>query len=307
MTEMPLDGRPQPTQISQNPSPLSTQERRKAQEKRKANLLGDDAAREAKRRHKNGDSLIPYSPFGEQCAFHDIYFMTANTNAVIPLPFFLHKNIRYVDIHFPTMNLKKTYAADGSKGAPILDIAALTKIFGEEGSISYSEFYIAGEQYIHFEGQRDKEQDGTWTQGWRQHFNFFKRAEAGDLYDFWKRTELSLRSDRITQNVAFDFSSYLLSLKMASFVREMELKLQESMTGPSTVRPPSSSRKPSSNKSVFKPFQSKPFPSGNNRVSTSAVCIVCAEPGHSHSVFGYTQSRDSGKLSCEEPHAVGRG
>ncbi len=85
-----------------------------------------------------------------QIAFHQILYDTDDFVS-IPLPFFTNKDLRYLMDHASTLATMKANPNPGeSKGTWILDIPGLSVMFGEELSISYSEYSEAAPNCFRF-------------------------------------------------------------------------------------------------------------------------------------------------------------
>jgi hypothetical protein len=258
-----------------------------SRDKRKTHQASDSGTtRVSKRRRKNGDTMIDPEQLGFVYTFPEIYFDTADANAVIPLPFFLPKNMQYVHDNFATLQLRKTNGPDGSKGVRILDLDSLSKVFGAEGTLNYGEFCIAGDQMVRFESMRDEVLNGSYSHGWFSHFSFFKRPECCDYYELWKEGEIDLRRDRITQNVGFNISRYDQLLAQAKFSTRLGLTAKT---------PQGKSSQPKTTPSSSK----KSFQGSSGKRSAPAICILCAEIGHT--AFDHPNPDKSAKFPDGKP------
>ncbi|KXN87320.1 hypothetical protein AN958_08945 [Leucoagaricus sp. SymC.cos] len=268
---------------------------REPRDKRRVEADDEESFRLSKRRCMDGDTMVDSRQIGATPLFPQVYFDTANAGVVIPLPLFLPKHVAAIAIDFPQLDLKRINGPDGSKGKHILDFSKIP--YAKELSITYSEFCIAADQMIRFESQRDKEEGGTWTESWWKHFSHFKRPEAGDLYDEWKSGELDIRRSRLTQHVSVAESKYDNLLQHAAFAKSLKDDLNKKPQSRGAAN--NGSIQGSQGLAASRINSKKSFQGGSGRRSAPAICILCAEPGHT--VFDHPSPDKPAKFPDGKP------
>ncbi|KAF8164756.1 hypothetical protein B0H34DRAFT_639839, partial [Crassisporium funariophilum] len=117
---------------------------------------------------------------------------------LVPLPFFLNKNLRImIDKAATLLTIKSNPLPGKTKGISIFDIGKLTDHFGKELLLTCSQWTKAAENMFTFQGQHDKAGNkGQHAQWYESHLNFFHNPRKRDrLYNAWKSVELELRQE----------------------------------------------------------------------------------------------------------------
>jgi hypothetical protein len=163
----------------------------------------DPKAPSHNRCHVDGKTLKVKDTGDVPVNFPDIYYVTEDKGAHLPLTLFHPEAIHHVATNLATISLTCINPRPGEpKGRTILDIKRLTDLFGDEldSSFSYDRYMEAVNNYILFQGSRDASTDflsgegnGEWSKTWFNHFGFFSsKKDVGLLYQFWRQHELEL-------------------------------------------------------------------------------------------------------------------
>jgi hypothetical protein len=253
-------------------------------------------ARLAKRRCMTGDDIAPRvvgTP--SLLIFPQIMFDTEDCVS-IPLPFFLHKNLRYIIDNAAMLDTVKSNPLVGTtKGLQILDIAKLSNKLGSELSLTCSQWGEAGWQMYRFQQERDKAgPDGSFAGWYSNHFNFFSsQIDKEETYDAWKSLELELhqefRSQKKDYSAAHHAERYLIS-KSEHLIwtwTQAAIQAMSRSSGQGQFPPRSGgsngrfSRPGNSfTSSQTPPTPSSSFPSSSTKSALSACCILCGRRGH---------------------------
>ncbi|PPQ96573.1 hypothetical protein CVT26_006302 [Gymnopilus dilepis] len=199
----------------------------------------------------------------------------------IPLPFFLNKNLRTLIDDGATLPMVKCNPLAGSsKGMYILDIEKLSNRFGKELSLTCSQWTEAAANMWEFQVSRDVDGPGGSHGKWYEdHFNFFgKLSDRDDMYEAWKDMELEFRRDHKSRALAFLPEDYDLAYNLAKASHKLRKEFGEfnARLAPSNRGGSTSFGRPA------RQVNSQPFPSGSRSTpSSNAVCLLCAERGHS--------------------------
>ncbi|KAF9032776.1 hypothetical protein BJ165DRAFT_767903 [Panaeolus papilionaceus] len=132
------------------------------------------AARKAKRRCMDGDTLVDCQTLKPSCLhFPDIMFET-EVEFPIPLCCFTHEILRRIIDEEASLPLKRGFARLGNdKGPQIIDIEKLLARWNiKDESLDYAQYLQASSQMYYFYGGGTR--DGAWATNWRNHFAFFE-------------------------------------------------------------------------------------------------------------------------------------
>ncbi|KAJ3563610.1 hypothetical protein NP233_g8831 [Leucocoprinus birnbaumii] len=260
--------------------------------KRKAEQAEVEDASASKRRRRDGDTMIPLTWAGFQVDFPNIYKDTVDNDVVLPLSFFMPKNVTYIATHLSEIDTKRVNCKGNTK-VTILDV---TKIlargrYGDKAhfksdmadDFTFAEFRIAGAQVVAFEKLRDDrwckdQEEGSWTTAWRDHFDFWSNhADSLDLYKWWRKKELKMRETMITQNIRYTEAHYFAAMEGARMTEDTVTECRGNQG--STSSDPSGRRNGtrSNADNDRRPFQGG---SGGNRQPAPIVCLKCAGKDH---------------------------
>ncbi|KAJ3566774.1 hypothetical protein NP233_g6787 [Leucocoprinus birnbaumii] len=216
---------------------------RRTNAKRKAAQLADDDLRIPKKFRKDGDCLIPYKQAVFRVEFPHIYATTIHANSILPLCFFIPRNVVYIATHLAYIDTKKAPYKEENNYNIILDIPKILNRkldmdeakFKPDSELTFIEFSQAAKQMILFEKNRDKSWielgvEGSWTKQWRDHFDAFtKNTPAMMLHEFWKHREVEMREMILTQNVRYSPEDYLATIERARMSKDTRSYVMESL------------------------------------------------------------------------------
>ena len=210
----------------------------------------------------------------------------------VPLPFFLTRNLRSLVDEASTLPTVKSNPAPGeTKGTYILNIEKLSLHFGKELTLTCSQWSEAAANLWSFQISRDKlGSEGEHATWFEKDFNFFNMLNKRDeLYDAWKVME-EFRQDHRSRHLKFSATDYDKALGITEESHKLRKEFQEFVNSSQTaaVRPGPSYR---GSAASFSPralprgashpqTYSQPFPSGSGKSSPTAVCLICAQKGH---------------------------
>ncbi|KAJ3555360.1 hypothetical protein NP233_g12230 [Leucocoprinus birnbaumii] len=260
--------------------------------KRKAEQAEVEDVSASKRHRRDRDTMIPLTWAGFQVDFPNIYKDTVDNDVVLPLSFFMPKNVTYIATHLSEIDTKRVNCKGNTK-VTILDV---TKILAcghyrdkahfksdMADDFTFAEFCIAGAQVVAFEKLRDNrwckdQEEGSWTTAWRDHFDFWSNhADSLDLYKWWRKKELKMRETMIMQNIRYTEAHYFAAMEGARMTEDTVTECQGN--------PGSSSSDPSGRRNGAKshgdndrrPFQGS---SSGNRQLAPIVCLKCTGKDH---------------------------
>ena len=226
----------------------------------------------------------------------------------VPLPFFLTRNLRSLVDEASTLPTVKSNPAPGeTKGTYILNIEKLSARFGKELTLTCSQWSEAAANMWSFQISRDKlGSEGEHATWFEKHFNFFNMLNKRDeLYDAWKVMELEFRQDHRSRHLKFSATDYDKALGLTEESHKLRKEFQEFVSSSQTV----AGRSGPPYRGNAAPFpqrnfprgpshsltSSQPFSSGSGKSSPTAVCLICAQRGHT--VFSHLKSTTPPKFA----------
>ncbi|KAK0194801.1 hypothetical protein F5146DRAFT_1132190 [Armillaria mellea] len=111
----------------------------------------------------------------------------------------------------PSLTMKANSKPGKTKGIWILNIPKLSATFGEELSISYSEYSKAAPNCFHFHKSQDSQgPTGPYATWWLNHFGFFSRQhDKVKNYLTWSQLELKEQLNYQSLPTTFDVMYYV--------------------------------------------------------------------------------------------------
>jgi hypothetical protein len=226
----------------------------------------------------------------------------------VPLPFFLTRNLRSLVDEASTLPTVKSNPAPGeTKGTYILNIDKLSARFGKELTLTCSQWSEAAVNMRNFQISRDKlGSEGEHATWFEKHFNFFNMLNKRDeLYDAWKVMELKFRQDHRSRHLKFSATDYDKALGLTEESHKLRKEFHEFVnssqsgigrSGPSYRGSVTSfSQRALPQGPSHLQGSSQPFPSGSGKSSSTAVCLICAQRGHT--VFFHLKSTTPAKFA----------
>jgi hypothetical protein len=162
-------------------------------------------------------------------------------HVVVPLPFFLNKNLHVlIDMASTLPTIKSNPLPRKSKGIYILDIEKLSACFGKKLSIMCSQWGEAVFNMFKFQQSQDKLGDTSEHVAWyNSHFNFFNVQQDQDkLYKAWKGIELELHKNHCSQNLAFNTTDHNATSSRAKSEYKLYLEFQAFFASSSGLKLP---------------------------------------------------------------------
>ena len=260
-------------------------------------------ARVTKRRCMDGSLLMPrVVGVSTTIIFPQTLFDTENC-VLVPLPFFLNKNLCHIIDKAATLpTVKSNPLAGETKGITIIDVEKLSATLGREGSLTCSQWTKATFQMYRFQKERDSEGlDRPFARWYDEHFNFFNTQDDRDeMYDSWKSVELLLFQEFRSQPTHFDSGYYMTKYEQAKSEARILAHIN-SIGKPDRDRFASSVRSGGGNNGKsFRPSNPhNSFPSGSSRPPLPPCCILCAQRGHG--VFEHANLSSPAKFTDGKP------
>jgi hypothetical protein len=224
----------------------------------------------------------------------------------VPLPFFLTRNLQSLVEASTLPTIKSNPAPGETKGTYILNLEKLSVRFGKELTLTCSQWSEAAANMWSFQISRDKlGSEGEHATWFEKHFNFFNMLNKRDeLYDAWKVMELEFRQDHRSRHLKFSATDYDKALGLTEESHKLCKEFQEFVNSSQTAV----GRSGPSSRGSLAPFSqrvllhgpshsqsySQPFPSGSGRSSSTAVCLICAQRGHT--IFFHLKSTTPAKF-----------
>jgi hypothetical protein len=158
-----------------------------------------------------------------------------------------------------------------------------------------------------FQISRDKlGSEGEHATWFEKHFNFFNMLNKRDeLYDAWKVMELEFRQDHRSRHLKFSATDYDKALGLTEESHKLRKEFQDFVNSsqPAIVRsgppyratPGSFSQKALPRGPSHSLTSPQSFPSGSGKPSSTAVCLICAQRGHT--VFFHLKSTTPAKFA----------
>ncbi|KAF8960692.1 hypothetical protein BDZ97DRAFT_1631438, partial [Flammula alnicola] len=148
----------------------------------------------------------------------------------IPLPFFLTQNLRILIDEAATLPTIKSNPLPGeTKGIYVLDVDKLSARFGQELTLTCSQWSEAAINMWNFQIARDSTgSDGEHALWFEKHFNFFNTlTQRDELYDAWKGMELLFRRDHRSRHLKFNAADYDRAFSLAEESYYLRKEFQE--------------------------------------------------------------------------------
>lgn len=168
------------------------------------------AARKAKRRCMDGDTLVDCQTLKPSCLhFPDIMFET-EVEFPIPLCCFTHEILRRIIDEEASLPLKRGFARLGNdKGPQIIDIEKLLARWNiKDESLDYAQYLQASSQMYYFYGGGTRMGLGLLIGEIILLSSKSKINDARSFFEWWKPTEARLRKEIRTSKVLFDYLRY---------------------------------------------------------------------------------------------------
>jgi len=212
--------------------------------------------------------------------FDRILFDT-EAHSPLPLNFFLRENLHYIsDIGSTLLKVKvnPTFSDSPTSAVHILDIEKLMKKFGNNLSMSCSDWNEAAENYFVFQQFRDIEGPNSCYSTWlRKHFEFFSHCEGRmKYYDAWKVLERDMCLDYHSFPEPYSPHVYFLHYMDTCNKFNSKIELNKKVN---LIIASSHPRQPSSSTLFSTP--SWPFLLNNKKTSFPSCCLLCTKGGHS--------------------------
>ena len=289
---------------------LADEELREKEEKKRKDddTLAEDA-RISKRRCMDGSNHVERVvgepiPIEFPQSLYDTEICVA-----VPLPFFLTRNLRSLVDEASTLPTVKSNPAPGeTKGTYILNIEKLSARFGKELTLTCSQWSEAAANMWSFQISRDKlGSEGEHASWFEKHFNFFNMLNKRDeLYDAWKVMELEFRQDHRSRHLKFSATDYDKALGITEESHKLRKEFQDFVNSSQTAVTRSSgppyrgSAGPFSQRTLPRgpshlQTSPQPFSSGSGKSPSTAVCLICAQRGHT--VFFHLKSTTPAKFT----------
>lgn len=147
-----------------------------------------------------------------EISFPDILFDTEMLVAV-PLSFFTHKNLQYINKHLGSIDMVKANLLHGAmKGLHILDIMKVLALLSSGLSLSCSLWSQATWQMYRFQQEHNTDgSKGKFSQWYYDHFNFFEtQADQDKQYKNWKVLELELHEEFCNEKCAYSAEYHVM-------------------------------------------------------------------------------------------------